>query len=96
MHATDIEKVFDLGARVGSLEGYLYIGKDVEARYLPGWLDNIERQFRELPAEARESVAGALFEVLRKVAAYLERLYGKDDANAAKARAMVAAHEEHG
>ena len=90
----DMKKVFDLGARVGSLEGYLYVGKDVEARYLPGWLSNIEREFQELPAGARESVAGELLEVLRKVAAYLERLYGKNDANAGKAHSMVSALKE--
>ena len=63
--------VFALGARIGSLEGYLYVGKDVEEKYLPGWLDNIKREFTELPPEAKQEIAGEYVEVVRKVAAYL-------------------------
>ena len=83
MSTSDAGQVFDLGARLGSLEGYLYVGKDVEARYLPGWLDNIERGFGELPPDARSACAGGFYEVMRKVAAYLEKLYGSADTNAA-------------
>ena len=53
MDASDIKRVYGLAARVGSLEGYLYTGKDIEAEYLPGWLGNLEREFNELrPARA--------------------------------------------
>ena len=89
MDASDIERVYGLAARVGSLEGYLYTGKDIETEYLPGWLGNIEREFNELPAEAKHTCAAAHHEVLRKVAAYLGKFYGADDSNALKARQMV-------
>ena len=82
--------VFDLAARVGSLEGYLYVGKAVEAQYLPGWLENIDREFSELTPEVRKEISKDYLEVLRKIAAYLERLYGETDQNARRARAMVA------
>jgi len=89
MSTSDAGKIFDLGARLGSLEGYLYVGKDVEPRYLPGWLENIEKEFRDLPTDARSECAAGFYEVMRKVAAYLERLYGSSDANTMKATAMV-------
>ena len=89
MDASDITRVYGLAARVGSLEGYLYTGKDIEVEYLPGWLGNIEREFDELPSEARSACAGAHYEVLRKVAAYLGKFYGAEDSNALKARGMV-------
>lgn len=89
MDTSDVQRVYGLAARVGSLEGYLYTGKDIEAEYLPGWLGNVEREFNELSPDARRACAEAHREVLRKVAAYLGRFYGPDDANAVKARGMV-------
>ena len=48
METSYYKSVFDLAARIGSLEGYLYVGKDVEAEYLPRWLENINRGFNDL------------------------------------------------
>ena len=45
--------LFDLGARLGSLEGYLYAEEKVEKKYLPNWMENIAREFGGLPAEVR-------------------------------------------
>ena len=89
MSTSDAGKVFDLGARLGSLEGYLYVGKDVDAQYLPGWLGNIEKAFGELPPDARSECAAGFYEVMRKVAAYLEKLYGAADTNTVKATAIA-------
>ena len=89
MDASDLRRVYGLAARVGSLEGYLYTGQDIETEYLPGWLGNIEREFNELPAEARSACAEAHHEVVRKVAAYLRKFYGAEDSNAVKAQGMV-------
>jgi hypothetical protein len=96
MDASFYRSVFDLGARIGSLEGYLYVGKDIEEKYLAGWLDNIERGFGDLPADLRDEITKDYTEVLRKVAAYLERLYGATDPNARQAKAMVAPLRESG
>lgn len=89
MSTSDAGKVFDLGARLGSLEGYLYLGKEVEARYLPGWLGNIERAFAELPPDTQSECSAGFYEVIRKVAAYLDKLYGSADPNTVKATAIV-------
>ncbi|MFQ5540382.1 MAG: hypothetical protein ACE5FB_08245 [Candidatus Binatia bacterium] len=91
MGASLYRSIFGLAARVGSLEGYLYVGKDVEAQYLPGWLENINREFNELTNDVRKEISKDFLEVLRKIAAYLERLYGEADQNTRKANAMVAA-----
>jgi len=89
MSTSNAGQVFDLGARLGSLEGYLYVGKHVDAKYLPGWLGNIEKAYGELPLDAQAECAAGFYEVMRKVAAYLEKLYGSSDANTVKATAMV-------
>ena len=83
-----------MAARVGSLEGYLYVGKDVEAQYLPGWLENINREFSGLTPDVRKEISDDYLEILRKIADYLERLYGETDQNARTARGMVAAFKE--
>ncbi len=89
MDASDIKRVYGLAARVGSLEGYLYTGRDIEAEYLPGWLGNIEREFNELPSDARRACAEEHYVVLRKVAAYLGKFHGVGDPDALKAQDMV-------
>ncbi len=94
METSIYKSIFGLAARVGSLEGYLYVGKDVETQYLPGWLENINREFSGLTLDVRKDIAEDYLEILRKIADYLERLYGKTDQNARKARGMVAAFKE--
>ncbi len=96
MDASIYRSIFNLAARVGSLEGYLYVGKDVESRYLSGWLENINREFSELTHDARREISKDYLEVLRKITAYLERLYGEEDQNTRKANAMVAELKESG
>ena len=96
METSLYRSIFGLAARVGSLEGYLYVGKDVEAQYLPGWLENINRHFNGLTPGVRREISEDYLEVLRKIADYLERLYGETDQNARKARGMVAAFKESG
>ncbi len=71
--------LFDFGARLGSLEGYLYAEEKVEKKYLPNWIDNIAREFGSLPAEVRREIAKDYMEVWRKVEALLVRTYGDSD-----------------
>lgn len=71
--------LFDLAARLGSLEGYLYAEEKVEKNYLPGWIENIVREFGSLPAEIRGEIAEDYREVWRKVEALLARIYGDGD-----------------
>ena len=72
--------LFDLGARLGSLEGYLYAEERVEKKYLPRWIENIEREFETLPADVKDEIAHDCREIWRKVAALLAKIYGATDA----------------
>lgn len=83
--------LFDLAARLGSLEGYLYAGEKVEPSYLPNWLENVQREFSCLAPQARNEVRRDYIELLEKVAALLLRLYGEKDGNTEKVTAMIAA-----
>lgn len=86
--------LFDLGARLGSLEGYLYAEERVEKNYLPGWIGNVEHEFENLPAEIRNEIAGSYAEVWRKVEALLVRLYGNADATTLQAKAILSRLKE--
>jgi hypothetical protein len=81
--------LFDLGARLGSLEGYLYAEEKVEKKYVPGWIENIVREFEGLPAETAKEIAKDYREVWRKIEALLERLYGQGDDNVLRVKAIV-------
>jgi hypothetical protein len=81
--------LFDLGSRLGSLEGYLYSEERVEKKYLPGWLQNIDRQFTSLPSDVRNEITKDYWELLKKVQALLHRLYGDEDADTLKVKGMI-------
>jgi hypothetical protein len=82
-------RLFDLGARLGSLEGYLYAEERVEKNYLPGWIENIISEFGSLPPEIRSEIAKDYGEVWRKVEALVLRIYGENDPTTLKVRAVL-------
>lgn len=81
--------LFDLGARLGSLEGYLYAEAQVEKKYLPGWIGNIEREYETLPAEVKGEVAHDYREIWRKVAALLVKIYGEADTTTGQVKRIL-------
>ncbi|MGH7832098.1 MAG: hypothetical protein ACREQK_00490 [Candidatus Binatia bacterium] len=88
--------LLDLGARLGSLEGYFYAEERVEKKYLSGWIDNIERQFAELPSDVRVEVAGDYQEIWRKVGASLARLYSEQDPMTVRVREILSGLKKQG
>jgi hypothetical protein len=82
--------LFDLAARLGSLEGYLYCEEKVEKKYLPNWLRNIEREFTSLTSEVQTEIQLDYVELLSKVHALLRRLYGDQDENTVNTATMIA------
>jgi len=82
--------IFDLGARLGSLEGYLYGEEGVEKKYLAGWLQNIDNEFSELPVETQREIAGDYEEVIKKVVALLQKAYGDGDADTIRGKELAA------
>ncbi len=81
--------LFDLGARLGSLEGYLYSDEKVEKKYLAGWLKNIDQQFKGLSVEIRTEIREDYAVILNKIEALFQRLYGNEGDDTLQLRAMV-------
>lgn len=84
------KEVFELAAKLGSLEGYLYERPDAAPSYLPNWLGNIQRMYVSLPQGARADFQEQYGEVLGKVAEHLEKLAGPEDSNLLQVRRMLA------
>jgi len=82
--------VFELGARLGSLEGYLYGEEKVEKKYLAGWLQNIDHEFWGLHVETRREISGDYAEIIKKVEALFQRNYGDKDADTLRVKDMAA------
>jgi hypothetical protein len=71
--------LFNLGARIGSLEGYIYEGKTVDSHYLPGWISNIEKEFLGLPLEMRNEIHQDYLEIMKKIDKSLAVFLAIDD-----------------
>ncbi len=81
--------LFDLAARLGSLEGYLHSEEKVQKDYLSGWLQNIEQEFDALPDEVRNEITPDYLEVLGKVQGLLRKLYGEQDSSTVQIDRMI-------
>jgi hypothetical protein len=81
--------LFDMAARLGSLEGYLYAEEKVDKSYLPNWLQNIEHEFSCLTPEVRDEIRQDYLEVLKKIQALLRNLYGEQDSNTQKITMII-------
>ncbi len=82
--------LFDLGSRLGSLEGYLYAQEKVDKNYLPNWLINVAAGYGCLAPEVRREIRGEYLALLHKVHNLLRDAYGSEDANTVKIAAMIA------
>jgi hypothetical protein len=82
--------LFDLGARLGSLEGYLYAGDKVDKNYLPNWLTNTAVAYGCLTPDVRREIQGDYLALLHKVHNLLRDAYGSHDPNTLKIAGMIA------
>ena len=82
-------RLFDLGSRTGSLEGYLYAEDKLDKSYLRGWLENIDREFKSLPFSVSTEIKEDYVEILKKIQALLNRLYGAQDPHALSVEKMI-------
>ncbi|MFH1775049.1 MAG: hypothetical protein ABH839_00105 [Chloroflexota bacterium] len=71
MDRKEYRELFLFAAKSGSLEGYLFERSEVEP--LVGWVDNIDRMYRDLSPAARQEIAPVLAPVLEKILEYGER-----------------------
>jgi len=83
--------LFDLAARMGSLEGYLYGEEKVEPKYLPNWLEHIDQEFNLLTLAVRNELRADYVALLQKIYELLQKAYGGQDANTMKVAAMISA-----
>jgi hypothetical protein len=83
--------LFDLASRLGSLEGYLYVGEKVDRKYLPNWLRNVETAYGCLPGEIRIEIQPDYLAPLHKTHNLLRAAYGQEDVNTVKIAGMIAA-----
>ncbi len=82
--------VFDLAAKLGCLEGYLFEQPEEAPRYLPDWLGNIQRMYGSLPPEVRSEFQERYLEILGKASEHLEKLVGPADGNFLQVKQMLA------
>jgi hypothetical protein len=81
--------LFDLAARMGSLEGYLYAEERVDPKYLPNWLQHIEEEFHLLLPAMKNELRPDYLALLQKIQDLLQKAYGDQDPNTMKAAAMI-------
>ena len=81
--------LFNLGARIGSLEGYIYEEKTVDVHYLPRWVANIEKEFSELPSDVRTEIRPDYLEVMKKIEKSLASFLPSDDSTLMRVHQIV-------
>lgn len=84
------KEVFDLAAKMGALEGWLYERPDASSRYFPAWLDNIERMHAALPREAQTDFQVHYRELLSKISEHMEKTFGAEAEHTQRVKRMLA------
>jgi hypothetical protein len=82
--------LFDLAARMGSLEGYLYAEEKVDPKYLPNWLEHIDEEHKLLGTAVSEELRPDYLALLHKIHDLLLKAHGGQDPNTMKVAAMIA------
>ena len=70
--------LFSFAAKVGCLEGYLHERSNPDISTMPDWVGNIERMYRDLPAEAKGELTGEYRIILEKIVRSYEALPNRD------------------
>ncbi len=87
--------LFNFSTKVGCLEGYLYERKDADLATLPNWVGNIERMYRNLPAEVKGDVLEDYKDILEKILQSSEKILEKEDGVLKTLRTMIADLSRH-
>jgi hypothetical protein len=81
--------LYDFAAKAGSLEGYVYPKGKVDISYLPGWSDNLIKQYQDLPPEAREEIQIQCNETLGRAIQSLVPILSEDHEVIKKLKGLV-------
>jgi len=82
--------LFNFSAKVGCLEGYLHERKDADISTLPNWVGNVERMYRNLPAEVKEDFLEDYKTILEKILQSSGKILKKEDRVLTKLKSMIA------
>jgi len=82
--------LFNFSAKVGCLEGYLYERKDADISTLPNWVGNIEKMYRNLPAEVKGDFLEDYKNILEKILQSSGKILKKEDRVLTKLKSMIA------
>jgi hypothetical protein len=82
--------LFNFSAKVGCLEGYLHERKDANISTLPDWVGNIEKMYRNLPAEVKRDFLEDYRNILEKILQSSEKILKKEDGVLTKLKSMIA------
>jgi len=82
--------LFNFSAKVGCLEGYLHERKDANISTLPNWVGNIEKMYRDLPAEVKRDFSEDYKNILKKILQSTGKILKKEDRVLTNLRSMIA------
>jgi hypothetical protein len=82
--------LFNFAAKVGCLEGYLYERKNADISTLPNWVGNIEKMYRDLPAEVKRDFFEDYKNILKKILQSTGKILKKEDRVLTNLRSMIA------
>jgi len=82
--------LFNFSAKVGCLEGYLHERKDANISTLQNWVGNIEKMYRNLPAEIKGDFHEDYKNILEKILQSSEKILKKEDEVLTKLKSMIA------
>jgi hypothetical protein len=71
-------EIYEFSASAGALEGYVYPREELKGETLDNWIGNIGKQYRDLPALARESFQGLLDRTLGRAIQSMTPVLGSD------------------
>jgi len=82
--------LFNFAAKVGCLEGYLYERKNADISTLPNWVGNIEKMYRDLPAEVKRDFSEDYKNILKRILQSTGKILKKEDRVLTNLRSMIA------
>jgi hypothetical protein len=82
-------RVYEFGASVGALEGYVYRREEVDLKALPIWIGNLLEAYRLLPDSVLDEIQPALDMTLGRAFKSLSLLLGENHGIVVKVRSMI-------
>ena len=81
--------IYDLAAKAGALEGYVYHQKNVDPGYLPAWTENLVNQYNALSTEIRAEIQEGCDETLGRAVQSLIPVLGEDHEVVKKLKGLI-------